>query len=384
MYQALSRKYRPRILTDLVGQEVVAQIISNAISTGRMHHAFLFTGTRGVGKTTIARIIALSINCLSKDEHGNSNANPCLVCKNCIQILNHAHPDVMEFDAASKTGVDAMREVLDSCIYPPIMGLYKVYIIDEVHMLSKAAFNSMLKTLEEPCAYIKFIFATTEIKKVPMTILSRCQKFFLRNVSTSEIKKHIVDIADREGISCDSAVLDTIAHAADGSVRDALSLLDQALILSADSKIDLAVVRGMLGLNNMGLISELFDHIVQRDAVASLMMVQKLIGYNAEYMLIIHGIMEIISLALKSMFCKENNIPPSIPHAHDVLAVIEKHRATLSVSMLLRMWQIATKSLEECSYISHAMALEMLCIKLIYFASLPTPEQILQKAESCA
>src|SRR5690242_1031203 len=250
-YQVLARKWRPRTFGELVGQAHVVTALANALTRGRLHHAYLLTGTRGVGKTTLARILAKSLNC----EKG-VGATPCGECGACRDIDTGRFVDLLELDAASNTGVDNMREVLDNARYAPTVGRYKVYLIDEVHMLSKGAFNALLKTLEEPPGHVKFIFATTEVRKVPLTVLSRCQRFDLRRVEVPVLIEHFKNIIAKEGGEAEEEALALIARAAEGSVRDGLSLLDQALAMSAGA-VQLGGVRDMLGLADRGRIFDL-------------------------------------------------------------------------------------------------------------------------------
>ncbi|HZC97177.1 MAG TPA: DNA polymerase III subunit gamma/tau, partial [Bradyrhizobium sp.] len=232
-YRVLARKYRPSTFAELIGQEAMVRTLSNAIATGRIAHAFILTGVRGVGKTTTARILARALNCVGPDGSGGATAEPCGQCAQCLAIADDRHVDVMEMDAASRTGVDDIRELTEGVRYRPVSGRYKVYIIDEVHMLSKNAFNALLKTLEEPPPHAKFVFATTDIGKVPVTVLSRCQRFDLRRVEAGVLVAHLEGIAGKEGITAETEALAAIARAAEGSVRDALSLFDQAIAHAA-------------------------------------------------------------------------------------------------------------------------------------------------------
>ena len=246
-YRVLARKYRPAAFSELIGQEALVRTLTNAIEGGRLAHAYLFTGVRGVGKTTTARILARALNCIGIDGRGGPTVSPCGECDPCVAIAEDRHVDVIEMDAASRTGVDDIRELIDGVRYRPVSARNKIYIIDEVHMLSKGAFNALLKTLEEPPENVIFIFATTEIRKLPMTVLSRCQRFDLRRVEAEVLAAHFATIVEREGVTASAAALALIARAADGSVRDGLSILDQA-IAHCGGKIEEAAVRDMLGL----------------------------------------------------------------------------------------------------------------------------------------
>ena len=260
-YVVLARKYRPQNFNELLGQDALVKTITNAIKNNRLHHAYILTGIRGVGKTTTARIIAKALNCTGKDATGGATVNPCGICENCRAIAESRHIDVLELDAASRTGVDDIREILDGVRYKPTNGRYKVYIIDEIHMLSKQAFNALLKTLEEPPSHVIFIFATTEIRKVPVTVLSRCQRFDLQRLSIETLINHFKNIIEKENLKAEDEALHLIAKAADGSCRDGLSLLDQAISLgSGEVKTD--IVKNMIGLADRTLTFELFESLI--------------------------------------------------------------------------------------------------------------------------
>src|SRR5277367_1722744 len=262
-YRVLARKYRPQDFTGLIGQEALVKTLRNAFATGRIAHAFMLTGVRGVGKTTTARIIARALNCIGPD--GKTTAptiQPCGVCEPCVAIAESRHVDVQEMDAASRTGIDDIREIIEGVRYAPASARYKVYIIDEVHMLSKQAFNGLLKTLEEPPPHVKFVFATTEIRKVPVTVLSRCQRFDLRRVETPELVAHLESIGQKENVNIERAALALIARAAEGSARDALSLLDQAIAHGEGGVIKAETIREMLGLADRGRVLDLFEKVM--------------------------------------------------------------------------------------------------------------------------
>ena len=270
-YRVLARKYRPSTFADLIGQEALVRTLSNAIASGRIAQSYMLTGIRGVGKTTSARIIAKALNCTGPDGNGSMTTEPCGVCENCKAIAEDRHVDVQEIDAASNTQVDNVREIIQSARYNPVSARFKIYIIDEVHMLSKSAFNALLKLLEEPPERVKFIFATTEIRKVPLTILSRCQRFDLRRVDAAEIADFFQKIAIKEQVEISPEALQIIAKCADGSVRDGLSLLDQAIAHSGE-KVDADMVRSMLGLANRTVLFALFEALMKGDTPAVLQM----------------------------------------------------------------------------------------------------------------
>src|ERR1700684_663906 len=262
-YRVLARKYRPQDFTGLIGQDALVRTLKNAFATGRIAHAFMLTGVRGVGKTTTARIIARALNCVGPDgSRKEPTIQPCGVCEPCVAIAESRHLDVQEMDGASNNGIDEVRQIIDSVRYAPASARYKVYIIDEVHMLSKPAFNALLKTLEEPPPHVKFIFATTEIRKVPVTILSRCQRFDLRRVETPELVAHLKVIAEKESVSIEDGALALIARAAEGSVRDSLSLLDQAIAHGEGDTITTETVRQMLGLADRGRVLDIFEKLM--------------------------------------------------------------------------------------------------------------------------
>ena len=296
-YRVLARKYRPQTFAELIGQEAMVRTLANAIASGRVAHAFILTGVRGVGKTTTARIIARALNCVGPDGTGGPTAEPCGECVHCRSIAEDRHVDVIEMDAASRTGVDDIRELTDGMRYRPVSARFKIYIIDEVHMLSKNAFNALLKTLEEPPPDVKFVFATTEIQKVPVTVLSRCQRFSLRRVPIDQLVAHYQGIAAAESVEIEPAALGLIARAADGSVRDGLSLLDQAIALAGGSSpggpIGEAMVRDMLGIADRNLIFDLFETVLKGDAAGALDRMEALYQGGADPLSVIQDLLDL-------------------------------------------------------------------------------------------
>jgi DNA polymerase-3 subunit gamma/tau len=373
-YLVLARKYRPQNFDELVGQEVLVTTLSNAIKNNRLHHAYILTGIRGVGKTTTARIIAKTINCL--DEAAITSAKACGVCDNCRAISASKHQDVIEIDAASKTGVDDIREIIDSIAYAPVSAKYKIYIIDEVHMLSNNAFNALLKTLEEPPAHVKFIFATTEIRKVPITILSRCQRFDLRRLDENEIASHLKNILQKEELSADDAALQVIAKMSEGSVRDSLSLLDQALASNNHEKLlPLAVVEKMLGLSNRSQVIDLFEKILEGDFVASTKIFDDFYALSSDCSQLLNDLLEVVHKTMSVKLIKDYKLDGYSQSQQEKLREIV---AKVSLNSLLRIWQISMKSVIEInSFSSPKMAFEVLLAKLCYLVALPNLQNIL-------
>ena len=378
-YVVLARKYRPQNFEDLLGQDALVKTLTNAIQNNRLHHAYILTGIRGVGKTTTARLIARALNCTGPDGNGGATIHPCGVCDNCKAIASGRHMDVMELDAASHTGVDDVRELLDSVRYAPTNARYKVYIIDEVHMLSKGAFNALLKTLEEPPAHVKFIFATTEIRKVPVTILSRCQRFDLQRLSVETLKDLFVKILKNENIPYSDEALDIIAKAADGSARDGLSLLDQAIVLSnADIKTD--VVKKMLGLADRSQTLSLFESLIKGDMESVLNNVTSQYTNGATPMIILQDLINITHDMAKI------KIVPQLINSTS-LSEVEKNTfealsQTSSLAILSKIWQMLIKGISELNLApSSVEALEMILLRVAYSASLPTPYEILNEVK---
>jgi DNA polymerase III subunit gamma/tau len=375
-YRVLARKYRPSTFAELIGQEAMVRTLSNAIATGRIAHAFILTGVRGVGKTTTARILARALNCVGPDGSGGPTAQPCGRCEHCVAIGEDRHVDVLEMDAASRTGVDDIRDLTEGVRYRPVSGRYKVYIIDEVHMLSKNAFNALLKTLEEPPPDVKFIFATTEIHKVPVTVLSRCQRFSLRRVPAELLIRHYQQIAEAEGVEIEPAALALIARAADGSVRDGLSLLDQAIALSA-GRIEEAAVRDMLGIADRGLVFDLLESVLRGDAPAALAQMERLYEGGADPLMVLQDLLDL------SHFLTRLKLAPEAGTG-DPIAEGDRERARplaekLAMPVLARAWQMLLKGLEEVQVApSPIQAAEMVLVRLAYVADLPAPAELVR------
>jgi DNA polymerase III subunit gamma/tau len=375
-YRVLARKYRPSTFAELIGQEAMVRTLSNAIATGRIAHAFILTGVRGVGKTTTARILARALNCVGPEGSGGPTAEPCGRCAHCVAIGEDRHVDVMEMDAASRTGVDDIRDLTEGVRYRPVSGRYKVYIIDEVHMLSKNAFNALLKTLEEPPPDVKFIFATTEIHKVPVTVLSRCQRFSLRRVPVGLLIEHYRRVAEAEGVEVEPAALALIARAADGSVRDGLSLLDQAIALSV-GRVEEAAVRDMLGVADRGHVFDLLESVLRGDAPAALAQMDRLYQNGADPLMVLQDLLDL------SHFLTRLKLAPEAG-AGDPIAEGDRERARplaekLAMPVLARAWQMLLKGLAEVQEApSPVQAAEMVLVRLAYVADLPTPAELVR------
>ena len=377
-YRVLARKYRPARFEELIGQEAMVRTLTNAIRTGRLAHAFMLTGVRGVGKTTTARIIARALNCIGLDGTAGPTATPCGQCQNCIGIAEDRHVDVIEMDAASRTSVEDIRELIEGVRYRPVMARYKVYIVDEVHMLSRSAFNALLKTLEEPPEHVKFIFATTEIRKVPVTVLSRCQRFDLRRVEAKTLTQHFAAIAAKEGVAIEPTAAALVARAADGSVRDGLSLLDQAIALSGNT-VSEAQVRAMLGLADRTQAFDLFEAAMRGDATAALSSFATLYASGADPALILQDLLELTHWVTRLKLAPSAAEDPTIPEAERVRGgTLATH---LSVPVLARAWQMLLKGLAETQTAPHpGQSAEMVLIRLAYAADLPTPADLVRKA----
>ncbi len=380
-YRVLARKYRPVTFSALIGQDALVRTLTTALRTGRVAHAFILTGVRGIGKTTTARIIARALNCVGPDGKGGPTAEPCGVCEHCLAIGQDRHVDVIEMDAASRTGVDDIRDLIEGVQYRPVNARFKVYIIDEVHMLSKNAFNALLKTLEEPPEHVKFVFATTEIRKVPVTVLSRCQRFDLRRLDRDLLARHLRDVATQEKSAIDDEAIMILARAADGSVRDGLSLLDRAIAESDPAApISAERVRAMLGLADRTQTLELFE-LIARGAVAdALVLARELHRAGTEALALIQDLLDTVHEITRL------KLVPELAGAE--LTAGERGRMmpfaeTLPVAALSRFWQMLLKGIGEIQVTPHPLAaLEMLLVRLCYAAELPTPGEIVRDLQS--
>ena len=375
-YRVLARKYRPQTFSELVGQEILVQTVSNAIITNRIAHAYLLTGVRGVGKTTTARLIAMSINC---EKRKKDSCEPCGICTSCSSISNDSNIDVIEMDAASKTGVDDIREIIDNVKYRPVNCKYKIFIIDEVHMLSKNAFNALLKTLEEPPEHIKFIFATTEAKKIPVTIISRCQRFDLRRIDDNSLNKHLELIAKKENIKIDQDAISLIVRASEGSARDGLSLLDQSLN-NQNENISAISIINMLGLADRGNIFDLMEKILEGNAPTSLEIYNQIYQSGADVIMIFDEMLKVTHFLTQLKILPELKNDSQIPEFERKkgFEISEK----ISLSSLGNVWQVLFKGYQELqSGLNLFQHGEMLIIRLIYIYDGPSPDDLIKKIE---
>ena len=366
----LARKYRPQVFKDLVGQDALVQTITNAIEHNRLAHAYMLTGIRGVGKTSSARIIAKGLNCIGPDGTGSMTPNPCGVCKHCQEIAADSHIDVIEIDAASNTGVDNIREIIESAKYNPVSARFKIYIIDEVHMLSKAAFNALLKTLEEPPERIKFILATTEIRKVPITILSRCQRFDLKRLDENLLTKHLQYISEQENIQAEEEALRLIARAGDGSCRDSLSLLDQAMT-QFNYNLKAEDVRQMLGVTDRTSLFDLYDSLMHGDVKKALDFLQIQYASGSDPMMTAQDLLSLTHWLTRVKIIPELANDNTIPEAERTRG--KDLANNLSMATLTSTWQILLKGLNEIKMADNPLiALEMVLIRLAFLSEIPT------------
>jgi DNA polymerase III subunit gamma/tau len=379
-YRVLARKYRPSTFDELVGQEALVRTLANAIDRGRLAHAFILTGVRGIGKTTTARIIARALNCIGADGNlDKPTITPCGVCDTCVSIAEDRHVDVLEMDAASHTGIDDVREIIDGVKYAAVSARFKVYIIDEVHMLSRNAFNALLKTLEEPPEHVKFIFATTEIRKIPVTVLSRCQRFDLRRVESNELMTHFGNIAQKEGAKLEDEALALIARASDGSVRDGLSLLDRA-IAHGSEQITGAEVRAMLGLADRTGVFDLYEQVMSGDIATALLTLRSLYDGGADPVVVLQDLLDLTHWLTRLKV---------VPSAAEDVTVPEAERlrggemaGKLTMPILSRTWQMLLKGLGEVRTAPSAIsAAEMILVRLAYATELPPPGDLVRRIE---
>jgi DNA polymerase-3 subunit gamma/tau len=374
-YVVLARKYRPQSFDELLGQDALVRTVTNAIKNNRLHHAYILTGIRGVGKTTTARIIAKALNCTGKDAISGATVNPCGICENCRAIAESRHIDVLELDAASRTGVDDIREILDGVRYRPTNGRYKVYIIDEIHMLSKQAFNALLKTLEEPPSHVIFIFATTEIRKVPVTVLSRCQRFDLQRLSIETLIEHFKKIIAKESLQAEEEALHLLAKAADGSCRDGLSLLDQAISLG-EGFVQTNIVKNMIGLADRGLTFDLFEYLITGKIEQVISNLERQHQDGANPLTILQDLINITHLVAKVKIVPETLNDAALSEAEK--SFCSRLQENISIAVLSKIWQMLIKGLSELTIAPlQADALEMILIRIAYSANLPTPAEVL-------
>ncbi len=371
-YRVLARKYRPKNFAELKGQDALVRTLTNAIESGRIAHAFMLTGVRGVGKTTTARIIARALNC----EKGPT-VTPCGTCEQCRAISEDRHVDVLEMDAASHTGVDNIRDLIDTVQYAPVSGRYKVFIIDEVHMLSKGAFNALLKTLEEPPLHVKFVFATTEIRKVPVTVLSRCQRFDLKRIDAGLLESYFSELLVKENVKAEQGAVALIARAADGSARDGLSLLDQGISREPQGLTENAV-REMLGLVDRSVTHDLYEALMKGDTPAMLALLDNFYKNGADPLQILQDLLELTHYLTKSKVSPDAAKDQALPEAERIRGTALAQ--TLSIPVLTRNWQMLLKGVSEVQHASRPQqALEMVLIRLVYASDQPTPGDVLKQ-----
>jgi len=378
VYRVLARKYRPQTFSELIGQDAMVQTLGNAIRRGRLAHAFLLTGVRGVGKTSTARLIAKALNCIGPDGNGGPTIDPCGVCEPCRAIAEGRFIDVLEQDAASNTKVEQMRELLDSVPYAPSAARFKIYIIDEVHMLSNSSFNALLKTLEEPPAHVKFLFATTEVNKVPVTVLSRCQRFDLRRIPAETLAEHFAMVSTAEGVEAEPGALALIARAAEGSARDGLSILDQAIAHAGmeGGGVSAAAVRDMLGLSDRGAMRDLMTLLLKGDAPGALAGIRRQYDLGVDPQSVLRALLETVHAVTLTKL----GTPPEAGEAEEDRAVRAEWAASLSFPALHRLWQLLLKGHDEVAHAALPIeASEMALLRVIHASTLPDPGELARR-----
>ena len=369
-YKVLSRKYRPVKLQEVVGQDFTVKSLSNAFNSNKLSHAFLFTGIRGVGKTSIARIIAMGLNC---EKSKSPTANPCTQCSNCEEILKDRYEDVLEIDAASNTGVDDVREIISSLKYRPSKGEYKVFIIDEVHMLSNSAFNALLKTVEEPPSFVKFIFCTTEIQKIPITIVSRCQKYNLNRVSVDEIIDYLKKIVELESLDISDEAINIISRNSEGSIRDGLTILDQCVLSTENNKVDIENVNKTIGLTSESHLLDLFLKLIDGEIDLAIKFLNELYMKGAEPKQLIEGLLRVNYKLISSIASKHNDHNYYQEKYNNIIVKCD-------IPFLNQIWQMLLKGKDEMSKISNSIeALEVIIIRIAYSCKLPSLEEVVKK-----
>ena len=378
-YRVLARKYRPGDFAALLGQDAMVRTLGNAIARGQLAQAWLLTGVRGVGKTSTARIIAKALNCIGPDGGGGPTIAPCGVCEPCVAIAAGRHMDVIEMDAASNTGIDDIREIIEAVRYAAASARYKIYIIDEVHMLSKAAFNGLLKTLEEPPPHVKFIFATTEVGKLPVTVLSRCQRFDLRRIPSEMLVAHFARIVELERATAETEALALIARAAEGSVRDGLSILDQAIAHGAGA-VTAAAVRDMLGLSDRGAVRSLMALLLAGEAAAALAAFKDSYDLGTDPAQVVQELLELVHTVTRAKVAPNDSGAGDAAMSAEERAVVRDWANRLSFPNLHRLWQLLLKGLAEVNAAPvPVQAAEMTLLRIVYASSLPDPADLVRK-----
>ena len=372
-YRVLARKYRPQTFSELIGQEPMVKTLANAIERDRLAHAFLMTGVRGVGKTSTARLIAKALNCVGPDGKGGPTIDPCGVCEPCVAIAEGRHIDVIEMDAASHTGVDDVREIIEAVRYSAVSARYKIYIIDEVHMLSRNAFNALLKTLEEPPAHVKFLFATTEVDKLPVTVLSRCQRFDLRRIPSPMLQQHFASICRQENVEAEDEALHMIAAAAEGSVRDGLSILDQAIAhadIDSGGEVTAERVRDMLGMADKSALRRLFASLLEAEPKAMLDEVERQYAFGVEPLALVRSLMELTHRVAVTQIGGAGADAPTVEERQ----AIEDWAARLSAGQVHRLWQLLLKGHEEVRAAPDPLvSTQMALLRVLHAADMPDP-----------